>query len=47
MALIKLTVLWQNYAVLDALFYMLLFNVKLVFIEKTIKQAFTKKNIIL
>lgn len=39
-------VLWQNYTILDALFYMLLFNVKLEFIEKT-KQAFTKKNIIL
>lgn len=27
-------VLWQNHAILDALFYMLFFNVKLEFTEK-------------
>lgn len=46
MAFMKLTVLWQNYAISDAVFYMLLFKVKPEFIEKTTKQTFTKKTII-
>lgn len=45
-------VLWQNHAILDALFYMLFFNVKLEFTEKKTQQnkhllrriLFCKKN---
>lgn len=33
MALIKLMALWQNYAILDAILYVMLFNVKLEFLE--------------